>query len=64
MPAKRKKSVVEEFPENSDKILLTGIHNSYTVYGTHEVDELMIKHFLNTLAEVALSIASRTEVNQ
>lgn len=51
---------VEEFPKNYDKNLLTCIHDSYTVSGTHdEVEKLMIKNFLNTLAEIALSIASR-----
>ena len=54
--------MVEELPENSDKNLLTGIHPSYTISGTHgEVEELMIRNFLNTLAEVALSIASRNK---
>jgi hypothetical protein len=58
---------VEEFPENYDKNPLTCIHNSYTVSGTrdgNEVDELIVKHFLNTLAEVSLSIVSRLGVEQ
>ena len=52
--------MAEEFPENNDLNVLTGIHPSYTLSGTqNEVDELMIKNFLNTLAETALAIASR-----
>ena len=55
--------MVEEITENNEDNLLTGIQPSYTVSGTHdEVEILMINNFLNTLAEVALSIASR-EVN-
>ena len=43
---------------------LTGIRDAYTLASpeetnANEVDGLMIKHFLNTLAEVALSVASR-----
>ena len=46
----------ENYPEN----LLTCIHDSYTVSATNEVDELIIKHFLNVLAEVAMAVASRS----
>ena len=51
-------------PENNDNNLLTGIHHAYTVGDTNEnesdeMNELMIKHFIDTLAEVSLSIASR-----
>jgi hypothetical protein len=59
--------VSDEFPENYDENVLTGIHSPYTMSGTNnrnEVDELMVKHFLNTLAEIALSIASRKEVER
>ena len=46
--------------ENQDEKSLTGIHSPYTMAGTtDEVDELMRKNLLNTLAEIALSIASR-----
>ena len=41
---------------------LTCIRNAYTLASTQnasEVDELMVKHFLDTLAEVAFSVASR-----
>jgi hypothetical protein len=63
----RKKKVPDEIqqkPEDSYLNVLTGIHFPYTMSGTNEVDEIMIKHFLETLAEVALSIASRKEENQ
>jgi hypothetical protein len=47
---------------------LTCIHSPYTLSATpegSEVDGLAVKEFLNTLAEVALSIASRNgEVNK
>jgi hypothetical protein len=44
--------------------VLTGIRSSYTLSATNErdrgeIDNLMIRHFLETLAEVALSVASR-----
>ena len=50
--------------ENKQPDVLTGIHSAYTLSGTpederNEVDELTVKHFLNTLAEIALAIASR-----
>ena len=54
-------------PENNPQKSLTCIDGAYTIAGTpesKEVNELMIKNFLNTLAEVALSIASREEKNQ
>ncbi len=50
----------DKFPENSGKGLLTCIHNAYTVSGTNDdVEALMVKNFLNTLAEVALAVALR-----
>lgn len=43
---------------------LTRIRDAYTLASTpeqgSETDRLMIDHFLRTLAEVALSVASRT----
>ena len=49
--------------DNEEKAL-TCIHTSYTLSDTpeHDSDEtesLIVKNFLNTLAEIALSIASR-----
>ena len=42
---------------------LTCIRDAYTLSATHEdaseVDQLMVKDFLNALAEVALTVASR-----
>ena len=65
MPARRKRAMPVEEDENNPRDVLTGIQLPYTMAGTNEgseVYELMIKHFLNTLAEIALSIASRKEV--
>ena len=50
--------------ENSRKKALTCIHPSYTLSDTpepdsNETESLIVKIFLNTLAEIALSIASR-----
>ena len=54
------KEVPDKIQPNSNRDPLTCIPDSYTVSGTNdEVERLMIKNFLNTLAEVALSIASR-----
>ena len=51
-----------EFFEKCRPDPLTCIRNAYTLASTQnasEVDELMVKHFLDTLAEVALTVASR-----
>lgn len=55
----------ENTPENPES-LLTGIHPAYTLSATNEneVDRIMIKHFLETLAEVSLSVASRKVASQ
>ncbi|MGD0511243.1 MAG: hypothetical protein ABSA33_05380 [Candidatus Micrarchaeaceae archaeon] len=49
-------------PDYWEKVL-TSIHGTYTLSNTeerfNEVDKLTVKHFLNTLAEIALAIASR-----
>lgn len=49
-------------PEDQKKAL-TSIHGTYTLSNTREVvgelNEQTVKNFLNTLAEVALAIASR-----
>ena len=54
--------MIRDNSENYEEKALTCIHPSYTLSGTNdgnEVDEMMVKDFLNTLAEIALSIASR-----
>jgi hypothetical protein len=42
---------------------LTRIHDTYTLYATPkeggEAEEVMVKHFLSTLAEIALAVAAR-----
>jgi hypothetical protein len=48
---------------------LTGIHGAYTLAATNEhetgeVEQLMIRHFIETLAEISLSIASRLITQQ
>lgn len=47
----------------NDLSRLTGIRDAYTLANTaergSETDRLMINNFLNTLAEVAISVASR-----
>ncbi len=58
----------ENSPENPEKAL-TCIHDTYTLNATPkegelskpgEIDNMMIKDFLETLAEVALAVAVRT----
>ena len=49
---------------NNDNSLLTRIRNAYTVGDTddpetEEMNDLIVKSFIDTLAEVSLSIASR-----
>jgi len=51
-------------PENEQENVLTGIPFAYTVSATpetesSEVDRMMIKNFLHTLADISLAIASR-----
>ena len=50
-------------PENISTDPLTHIRNPYTLSPTpaesSEADEIIVKHFLQTLAEVALAVASR-----
>ncbi len=45
---------------------LTSIHHTYTLAATDkaetsEVDKVIIRHFLETVAEIALSVASRKQ---
>jgi hypothetical protein len=48
---------------DDQKKALTSIHATYTLSNTREeiadLDEQTVKNFLNTLAEIALAIASR-----
>ena len=50
-------------PENKSRDPLTRIRNPYTLSPTPaesaEADEIIVKHFLQTLAEIALAVASR-----
>ena len=50
-------------PENISTDPLTRIRNPYTLSPTlaesSEADEIIVKHFLQTLAETALAVASR-----
>jgi hypothetical protein len=52
----------EQRRESTPDGRLTSIHTPYTLAATpkaSEVDELMIRHFIETIAEVALAVASR-----
>ncbi len=53
---------VNKSPEKRRKVL-TSIHDAYTLSYTpectSEAEKVMVKHFLNTLAEVALAVAAR-----
>ena len=60
----RSMKVHRDKPENYEEKALTCIHPSYTLSDTpepdsNETESLIVKNFLNTLAEIALSIASR-----
>jgi hypothetical protein len=49
-------------PENGLTGIPSGIHCPATterVGGQNEIDEIAVEHFLNTLAQVALAVASR-----
>ena len=50
-------------PENISPNPLTRIRSPYTLSTTPaepgEADEIIVKHFLQTLAEIALAVASR-----
>jgi len=49
--------------KNSNRNLLTSIRDAYTLAATpenaDELDEIIVKHFLKTLAEVTMAIAAR-----
>jgi hypothetical protein len=60
-----------DHPESEPSLpeALTSIHRAYTLAATNEhaegeVEDLMIRHFIETLAEVALSVASRKAAQQ
>ena len=50
-------------PETYAPEALTGIHRAYTLAATNEpgteLEDLMVKHFIETLAEVAMAVAAR-----
>ena len=56
-------SIKKVNPENISPDPLTRIRNPYTLSPTpaesSEADEIIVKHFLQTLAETALAVASR-----
>ena len=50
--------------ENDGTEALTSIHGTYTLAATNEpetseVDKMILRHFIETLAEIAISVASR-----
>ena len=54
----------DKYIDNNDKNLLTRIRDAYTVGGpsepeSEEMNKLIVEHFINTLAEVSLSVVSR-----
>ena len=55
---------LNSYPNNRRKAL-TSIHDAYTLSptpeGANNADELNVKNFLNTLAEIALSVAQRKQ---
>ncbi len=64
MPGSRK--VVRDKSENHEEKVLTCIHPAYTLFDTpepdsNETEDLIVKNFLNTLADISLSIASRND---
>ena len=54
--------LIKNSPDNGEKVL-TSIHEMYTLSTTPaeltEADGYIVKHFLQTLAEIALAVASR-----
>ncbi len=64
LPAHDNSEQEQEGPGNTPVRRLTSIHPAYTLaatneHGTNEVDELIVRHFIEILAEVALAVASR-----
>jgi hypothetical protein len=62
----RSMKVDKDKPENQEEKALTCIHPAYTLFDTpepdsNETENLIVKNFLNTLADISLSIASRND---
>ncbi len=62
MPGSRK--VARDKSENYEEKALTCIRSAYTLFDTpepesNETESLIVKNFLNALAEISLSISSR-----
>ena len=60
---------IEEASQNGAESPLTRIRDAYTLAATDEhaegeVEELMIRHFIETLVGIALSVASRRTVER
>ena len=71
MPKKRSRGQgrlkMESQNNGQEKKALTGIPDAYTLAANPdegEVESIMIKQFLNTLAEVSLAVASRNIVRK
>jgi hypothetical protein len=57
---------LSEFSPKDPEKALTSIRGAYTLsntQGADEVEKVMVNQFLNTLAEVALTVASRRTRN-
>jgi hypothetical protein len=55
---------INDDPQDSELQALTSIHGTYTLAATDkpevsEVDRLKVKHFEETLAEIAMAVSSR-----
>jgi hypothetical protein len=64
VPGQDGRGPMEEASPNGAENPLTRIRDAYTLAATdehagNEVEDLMVRHFIETLAEVALSVASR-----
>jgi hypothetical protein len=57
-----------EINNKKDPLLLTAVYTKYTVNttpdGDSEVNRIMVAQFLNTLADVALNVASRRKEDE
>ena len=62
----RSMKVNRDKPKNQEEKALTRIRPAYTLFDTpepdsNETENLIVKNFLNTLADISLSIASRND---